>query len=90
MGGGELVDFMAEGFSKLVGRGLRHLTMGRMGWSGLCNLIKDFMGGAEVFKFMRVWGKWVACSALIITYYNVCIFLRRWWRWGRESLLLGW
>ena len=47
----------------------------------MCNLIKAFMEGAEVFKFMRVWGKGVVCSALIITY-NVCMFRRRWWRWG--------
>ena len=51
MGGGELVDFMAEGFSKLVGRGLCHLTMGRMGWSGLCNLIKDLW---KVPKFLNL------------------------------------
>ena len=31
---------------------MRQLTAGRMGWSGLCNLISPFVEGAESLKFM--------------------------------------
>jgi hypothetical protein len=39
-------------FENLYAGALRQLTTGRMGWSGLCNLIKPFMIGAEWFNFM--------------------------------------
>ena len=50
--GAKILVLFVNNFESLYAGALRQLTIGRIGWSGLCIFIRPLMEGAEGFMLM--------------------------------------